>query len=131
MNTRDVKVIKKFFEHIEDVSEFVGNMNYEEFLLNKQVKNATAFSIAQIGELTTLLSDEAKAGLTDIIWKDVKSFRNWVIHNYEKVDLLIFWDVIQNGLPEMKAILENFLSNYNQDEIQTAIESSDYSPGSM
>jgi uncharacterized protein with HEPN domain len=95
------------------------------------IKNATAFSIAQIGELTTLLSDEAKSQLSKIDWKGVKDFRNWVIHNYKKVDLLIFWEVIQDDLPEMEAMLKVFLSKYNQDEVQTAIESNDYNLGSM
>jgi len=131
MNTRDVKVIEKFFEHIDDVKSFVGDMSYEEFLSDKKVKNATAFSIAQIGELTTLLSEEAKAELSNIDWKGVKGFRNWVIHNYEKVDLLTFWEVVQDDLPEMETLLKDFLSKHNPDEVKAAIESSDYNLGSM
>jgi uncharacterized protein with HEPN domain len=117
MNTRDVKVLEKVFEHINDVKSFVGDMSYEDFLANKQVKNATAFSIAQIGELTTLLSEEIKVELNNIDWKGVKGFRNWVIHNYEKVDLLMFWDVIQNDLPKMENILKDFMSTHSSDEL--------------
>ena len=118
MNTRDAKVIGKVLEHIDDVKSFIGDMSYEEFLASTLVKNATAFSVAQIGELTTVLSDDAKARLVDIDWRGVKGFRNWIIHNYEKVDVLMFWDVVQHSLPEMEAILTGFLSEHSPNELQ-------------
>ncbi|MCL2086730.1 MAG: DUF86 domain-containing protein [Oscillospiraceae bacterium] len=109
MKNRDIKIIEKFLEHIEDVKDFVGNSNCAEFMSNKKDMMATAFAIAQIGELTMQISDEVKVILQEVDWRGIKGFRNWLIHNYEKVELPAFWDVIKNDLPELETRLKDFL----------------------
>jgi uncharacterized protein with HEPN domain len=126
MNARDKKVALKIIEHIDDALEFNAYESYDSFMSNKQVKMATAFAIAQIGELTALLSEGFKNELKGVDWRGIKGFRNWVVHRYEKVDLPAFWDIVTIDLPRLKSDLAKVLNLDEQDaqEINRVVESS-------
>jgi len=52
-----------------------------------------------IGEAAGNLPDKLKRGRPDVEWRDIKDFRNLLIHEYFGVDLEIVWKIIQDDLP--------------------------------
>ena len=64
----------------------------------------------QIGELAkTALSDEAKASIGTIPWKQLYGMRNRIVHGYSGVDMRIVWDTISDDLEPLKAEIEKYL----------------------
>ncbi|WP_295093702.1 HepT-like ribonuclease domain-containing protein [Ruminococcus sp.] len=64
----------------------------------------------QIGELAKQsLSDEAKAQIKTIPWKQIYGMRNRIVHGYSGVNMLIVWDTIHDDLPELKKELQTYL----------------------
>lgn len=56
----------------------------------------------QIGELAKqCLSDELKADITSIPWKQLYGMRNRIVHGYDGVDMTIVWATIKNDLPAL------------------------------
>jgi uncharacterized protein with HEPN domain len=108
MNERDKQVVRRILERISDALEFVADLEFDSFMADKKSKMATTFAIAQIAELSLMLSDSFKSQseLSGISWKAIKAFRNWCIHQYDEVNLLMFWDVVKVDLPKLKATLE-------------------------
>lgn len=69
---------------------------YEQFIAKKNIRlvELSAFYIGQIGEHARNLSDDMRATLADIPWKQIISMRNKLIHNYDKIRTNIVWVVI-------------------------------------
>lgn len=71
----------------------------------------TAFSLAQIGELSGRVSAELQDEHPDIPWKQIKGMRNLIIHDYTGIDLRIVGDTVEQDLPHLKQRLEEILGN--------------------
>ena len=71
---------------------------------------ACVFNLMQIGELAkTALSDEAKANITTIPWKQLYGMRNRIVHGYSGVDMSIVWDTINDDLEPLKAEIVKYI----------------------
>ncbi len=63
-----------------------------------------------IGEAVGKLPDELKSRFPDIPWREIKDFRNLLIHEYFGVDLEIVWDAIRAELPPLLSAARSILS---------------------
>ena len=45
----------------------------------------------------------------EVDWRNTVALRNIIAHRYEQVDHELIWDIIQNVLPRLLGVLENFL----------------------
>jgi len=64
----------------------------------------------QVGELAkTSLSDEFKAEIKSIPWKQLYGMRNRIVHGYDGVDMQIVWDTISEDLPKLKDEIQNLI----------------------
>ena len=83
--------------------EAIGSdaQTYENFISRKNYRlvELSAFYIGQIGEHVRNLSDEMKAELSDIPWKQINDMRNILIHNYGKSRKETIWQVIMEDAP--------------------------------
>lgn len=61
-----------------------------------------ALCIIQIGELVGNLSEEYRIEHKEIPWRQIRSVRNIVVHNYGSVDAETLWEIIQKDIPELK-----------------------------
>ena len=66
--------------------------------------------ILQIGELVGHLSDEFKAANTGIPWHKIRGMRNYVAHEYGKIDLDVVWYVATSSILEVKDFCRNYLA---------------------
>jgi uncharacterized protein with HEPN domain len=46
----------------------------------------------------------------DLPWAKMKGMRNFLIHEYDDIDLKIVWDTVNNNLPPLIKELEKILS---------------------
>ena len=74
---------------------------YEQFIAKENYYwvEVSAFYIGQIGEHARNLSDDMRATLADVPWKQIISMRNKLIHNYDKIRTNIVWVVIMEDAP--------------------------------
>lgn len=94
---------------------------YENFIAkeNYRLVDVSAFYIGQLGELARGLSDEMKARLSDIPWKQINDMRNFLIHNYGERDAKIIWGVVtEDALALAERCLEVLRAeNFDETEI--------------
>ena len=109
MKDKDKIIIKKIIVYIEDIKTYVGNMQAEEFFEDKKTITACAFSISQIGELAKEVSEDLRFKYNDIKWSAIRGMRNKIVHDYEGINLEVFWGTIKNSLPDLKLSLEKIL----------------------
>ena len=53
---------------------------------------------------------------SNIEWRAIKSFRNFLIHEYFKVDSGEVWTTIQNDLPGLQEHMEDVLAWLNKNK---------------
>jgi Uncharacterized conserved protein len=80
--------------------------------LNDQLNlNASLNLFANIGENIGKISDELKQLYTDIDWKQIKGFRNKVVHDDVNIDTFMTFDIIKNDLPILRESLIKIVRN--------------------
>jgi len=111
MEAKDRQVLEKINRHISAVLDYCRDCtSLEEFESNSMRVEACVFNLMQIGELAkTALSDEAKASIATIPWKQLYGMRNRIVHGYSGVDMSIVWDTISDDLEPLKAEIEKYL----------------------
>jgi uncharacterized protein with HEPN domain len=75
--------------------------NYGELTPDTDIFKAFAFDLLQLGELAGIVDNEFKKEHSEIAWIDIKGVRNRMAHDYEGVNLNIFWDIIFNDIPSL------------------------------
>ena len=76
--------------------------NYE---ADSDYQRSLAFSILQIGELASHLSEDfRKSTASAIQWSPIRGMRNVVVHGYEGVDHMVIWETATIDIP----VLEKF-----------------------
>lgn len=111
MDNKDLSVLKKISEHINAVISYCSNCaTLNDFQADSMRVEACVFNLMQIGELAkTALSDEIKAEITTIPWKQLYGMRNRIVHGYSGVDMRIVWDTIHDDLPLLNEEIKKYL----------------------
>ncbi|MCL2720502.1 MAG: DUF86 domain-containing protein [Treponema sp.] len=117
--------IWKYTEEINDADEL--------FEKNEQLNlNASLTLLANIGENVSKISEKLKKEYSNIEWKQIKEFRNKIVHDYTGIDLVIVYEIITNDLkilnPEIEKIIkEKIKSNiFDIEEIKVCKNSNHY-----
>lgn len=97
--------VNVILEHIreccEDIFDFVRDMELEDFLSNKLVRNAVGMSLINIGELVKALPSEYRNDHPEIPWKRIAGMRDLAAHKYQTLDMVAVWNVVQDRIPEL------------------------------
>lgn len=69
----------------------------------------TAFSLAQIGELSGRISEAMQKEYAEIPWKQIKGMRNLIIHDYNGININILRETVANDIPILKEQIKEIL----------------------
>lgn len=89
MRSKDRIIIQKVISYIEDIEEYIKNLDAETFLDDKKTITACAFTVSQIGEIVKEITDETTDKYKEIPWNSMRGMRNRIVHDYENVDLSV------------------------------------------
>ena len=111
MDNKDMQVLQKIYERISSVLEYCKDCSsLSDFEEDSMRVDASIFNLMQIGELAkTSLTDDFKANIKTIPWKQIYGMRNRIVHGYDDVDMNIVWDTIKTDLPELKDEIKKYL----------------------
>ncbi len=93
------------------IFEFTNNLSLEQFSQSRLVYSATIREFEIIGEATIHLSDETISKYNEVPWRDLKDFRNLLIHEYFGVDAEIVFNTIKNDLPLLRDVVSTIIKN--------------------
>jgi len=100
MSKRDISLfVVDIKESIEAIFKYVEDENLESFIKDRKTYSAVIREFEIIGEATKHLPQELVDKYNHIGWRDIKDFRNLLIHEYFGVDFEIVWNTIKNDLP--------------------------------
>jgi uncharacterized protein with HEPN domain len=101
----DLMYLLNILESIEKILLYSKDCNEAEsfYEINDQLNfNASLNLFSNIGENIGKISDELKNIYSNIEWKQMKGFRNKVVHDYVNIDTFMVFDIIKNDLIPVK-----------------------------
>lgn len=81
--------------------KYTSGKTREQFLADTQCQDAVIRRLEVIGEAVRRMSEEGRAALPRVPWKDIVAMRNILIHRYDGVDLVVVWDTVQEHVPTL------------------------------
>ena len=107
MSKRDEKLfIQDIKESVDAILSYVDGISFDIFEQDRKTYSAVIREFEIIGEATKHLSEDITNKYSEIEWRDIKDFRNILIHEYFGVDFEIVWNAIKEDLPKLKVIID-------------------------
>lgn len=103
---RSLDRIKHMLEAVQNIQSFTSGMNLSKFREDEKTYYACLFQFAVIGEAVSHI-DKNILEKYDYPWYKVRSFRNFIMHEYLAIDEELVWDTIEIELPGFHELLES------------------------
>jgi uncharacterized protein with HEPN domain len=91
------------------VLKFAEGLDKYALSLNEEKVSAILYQVIIIGEATKRLSLEFRTQHPEVPWKDVAGMRDILTHQYDRINPNTVWDVVQNDIPELIALIEHLV----------------------
>lgn len=83
----------------EAILDYVAGVEFEGFATDRMRCAATIREFEIIGEAVGKLPESLKEAFPEVPWREIKDFRNLLVHEYFGVDQEIVWNTIKQELP--------------------------------
>jgi uncharacterized protein with HEPN domain len=101
-NLKDKSRLLHILEAIDNIFEFVGDMNFEEYKSNKILRFAVIKNLEIVGEAAYLITKDFKIAHPEIEWTEIIDMRHVLVHGYYQIKDEIIWATIQSELLPLK-----------------------------
>ena len=110
MNDEILKWLFDAHRAAQAVRRFVGDAAIDAYLGDELLRSAVERKLGIVGEALVRIRRVDSAVLEEIReYRNIISFRNILIHNYDGLDPRIVWGVIEDDLPLLVEDLERLL----------------------
>jgi uncharacterized protein with HEPN domain len=102
VNNKNIIRLKHIIECIDKIDKITENLSYGDYLEDWMKQDAVLRNISIIGEAISKVDEDLKKNYSDVPWSQAKGMRNFLIHEYFKVDHDAVWFTFKNDLPSLK-----------------------------
>lgn len=107
---RQLDYLRDMLDRIDRIFEYTAS-GRDAFLRDRFVQDAVLRNFEIIGEIARGRLDEAtKTSEPTIQWRAVADFRNFLIHEYDKVTLEEIWDAVAINLPPLRTAVLHMMA---------------------
>ena len=106
----DLVRLRHILDAIQYINKFTQDIDKEKFISEPMIRFSVERQLEIIGEAANHLSQNTKQLNSEIDWRKIVAFRNFIVHEYFGVDLELVWDIVENKIPvlerEVLALIE-------------------------
>ena len=106
----DVYYINRTIAEIDLVCAYSKEMSIDDLVSQPAQLDGIIFRLIQVSENVDKISESFKQSHQEIKWKNLKGFRNRLVHDYGSVDLKFVYQAIKNDVPDLKKALLKTIS---------------------
>ncbi len=94
---------------IENILAYTDTLTFSHYLEDSKTRHAVERNFEIIGEASARLTVRFKALHSQIEWRILKDFRNFIIHDYFGINHQIVWETIQLRLPGLMISIKQLM----------------------
>jgi uncharacterized protein with HEPN domain len=106
-----IDYIQDMIDEIDNISFFLQNITFDEFVNDKKTYYASIRSLEIIGEACKKIPFNIIEKYSKIPWISIQSMRNKLAHEYFGVDLETVWLTIKEDLKELNQALIEIINS--------------------
>ena len=104
---RDTDRISHMLSAVGKARRAIEGLSLEEYLASDDKTAALERYLMIIGEAANMVSKPLKAAHPEVPWREATDMRNFIAHEYMKVDHVLVWDAVRKDLPALEAPLRS------------------------
>jgi len=81
------------------------------FLSDILIQDAVYRNFEVIGEAAKRVPDDIRSLITDVPWRQVSGLRDALIHQYDGIDPVEVWRVVEGNVSDIKASIQIYLDS--------------------
>jgi len=101
-HNKNIFRLQHVIECIHKIEKIIEDLSYGAYLEDWIKQDAIFRNLEIIGEAIAHIDDELKVNYPEVAWFEAKGMRNFLIHQYFKVDHDAVWNTFQEDLPKLK-----------------------------
>lgn len=109
LNDRDKGNLIVLIQFCDRLESCLNNVSMGEYSDSLDLKEISCFNLLQIGETARKLSDDFITKYNEMPWKQIKGFRNIIVHDYGSVDFDAAWHTSKTDIPELNKYCKKIL----------------------
>ena len=90
---------------------YLDGVEMEAYIHNVQLQDSVIRRVEIIGEASRRISEETKAAHPNIPWREMIGMRNFMIHEYDDVDVWVVWETVRYDLPQLITQIASILES--------------------
>ena len=98
---RDRVYLQDILTAAASAREYLQDVSRERFGALREKQSAVIRELELVGEAARRVSGECREALTDIPWRRLTGMRNFLIHQYDNIDLDTVFDTVMEFLPPL------------------------------
>jgi uncharacterized protein with HEPN domain len=104
-----VQRFSDIIDNISGIERFTAGMDLHAFARDEQAVQAVNYNLLIISEAATKLGDLAAELCPAIPWREIRGLGNRLRHDYESIDIVRIWLLLERDLPPLKAACRDAL----------------------
>lgn len=96
-------------ESIEKINKYTKNLSEDDFLNNDLVKDAVLYLFSVIGEAVIFIDNETLKKYP-YPWHLVRSFRNYIAHEYFGLNMKLVYQSVKQDLPKLETKIKDLIA---------------------
>lgn len=109
-----VQRFEDILQNIALIDRFTHGMDQTAFAGDEKTTNAVERCLERISEAARKLGDFAEQACPSIPWRQVRAIGNLLRHEYDIVDTVRVWLMVEDDLPGLKASVEAALNRLRE-----------------
>ena len=111
MSREELLYLRDISGSCQKIIRFTDGLSRQELIDDDKTYDAVVRNLEIIGEAAKHVSEELRNKLPQVDWRKASGLRDMLSHVYFGIDNDILWDVIQNKVPHLLEIVNDFLSD--------------------
>lgn len=104
--------IQDILSSIEAIFEYTRGLDFEGFVSDRKTVDAVIRNLIVIGEAAARIPENVFQDHPEIPWADMRDMRNFVVHEYFRINDQIVWETIKKDIPPLVEPLRNLIASH-------------------